>query len=147
MGLWGRLFGRRGRESSAAEPVRGAATPEETIHRHFSAIAAHDLEEILLTLCPQRARLYSDPRTLDKRRQTVAEVEVLAMEPVSESVPLPSYAEQYQQRITLKVEYDLHLVPPEQRRDPTLREGRQWVYYILVSEGPGKTWQIADWGV
>jgi len=126
--------------------MRGAATPEEAIRQYFAAVVAHDLESILATLCPQRARLYSDPRTMDKQRKSVAGVELLAAELVDDPVPLPSFAAQYPHHVTMRVEYDMQLVPPEARRDPTLREGRQWAYFILVSEGPGKPWLIADWG-
>lgn len=147
MGFWHKVLGRRRSESSAAPPVGGAPTPEEAVRRYFAAVAAHDLEGILNTLCPQRARLYSDARTLDRRRQSVAGVEVLSVEPADVSVPLPPYAEAYPHQVTLRVEYAMRLVPPEQRRDPTLREGRQWIYFLLVSEGSGKPWLIADWGL
>jgi hypothetical protein len=146
MSLWTKLFGRRGKQPPAA-PVRGGATPAEVMERHFAAIAAHDLDGILATLAPQRARLYNDPRTLDRRRLTVEKAHVLSAEAVDLPVPIPAYAEQYPLRAVLKVEFDYHLVDREQRRDPTLREGPQWSYYIVVSEGPGKPWMIADWGL
>ena len=113
---------------------------------HFAAMQAHDLEAILATLAPERARLYRDHRTLDKRRLTIASAEVLAMEPAGEAVPYPAFAERYVQRTALKVEFALHLVDSEQRRDPTLGEGRQWSYYALVQEGADGPWLIADWG-
>ena len=69
---------------------------------------------------------------------------LLTVAAVDDPVPLPAYAGQYAETAVLKVEYDLNLVAPEQRRDPTLREGRQWSYFLLVSEGPGKPWLIAS---
>lgn len=117
------------------------------MQRHFAGIAAHDLEEILATLTPQRARLYGAPGMVDRRRQTVNSAKLLKVAAVDDPVPLPAYTAQYAEKAVLKVEYDLNLVEPEQRRDPTLREGRQWSYYIVVCEGPGQPWLIADWGV
>lgn len=148
MGLWDRFFGRRGQEDStpAEGPTKGAATPEEALNQYFAAVAAHDLDGILRVLCPERARLYGNFRTMDRQRKSVAAAAMLAAEPVDLPVTLPNYASQYPQRVALRVEYELQLVPPEQRRDPTLREGKQWAYFILVSEGPGKPWLIADWG-
>jgi hypothetical protein len=117
------------------------------MQRHFAGIAAHDLEEILATLAPQRVRLYTAPGTVDRRRLTVNSAKLLAVQAVDDPVPLPAYAAQYAETAVLKVEYDLNLVEPEQRRDPTLREGRQWSYYIVVREGPEQPWLIVDWGV
>lgn len=109
-------------------------------------MVAHDLDWLLATMAPERARLYNDPRTLDKQRKTVLGARVEAVSPVEQAIPLPSFSERYRETRVLRVEYEMDLVPPEQRRDPTLREGRDWSYYILVSEGPGKPWLIADWG-
>ncbi|MDB4894187.1 MAG: hypothetical protein JWN15_449 [Firmicutes bacterium] len=117
------------------------------MQRHFAGIAAHDLEEILATLAPQRARLYSDHRTVDRRRLTVNSAKLLSVQAVDDPVPVPAYTAQYAETAVLKVDYDLNLVEPEQRRDPTLREGRQWSYYIVVCAGPGQPWLIVDWGV
>jgi hypothetical protein len=109
-------------------------------------MAAHDLDWLLATMAPERARLYNDPRTLDKQRKTVTGARIQVIAPAESAVPLPSFASRYQRNLVFRVEFELDLVPPEQRRDPTLREGRDWSYYILVSEGPGKPWLIADWG-
>jgi hypothetical protein len=116
------------------------------LRQHFEAIMAHDPDWLMVTMTPERARLYSDARTLDKRRLTVAAARFLALAPSSDSLPLPAFAEKYRELQVLKVEFELELVPPEQRRDPTLRDGRQWSYYILAREGPGHPWLIADWG-
>lgn len=147
--LIARLFGRRGASHAPAGPgrdVSGLETPEATVVTLFAAMQAHDLHAILRTLAPERARLYQDPRTLDKRRLTIARAEVISAEPAAEPVPFPSFAERYAERIALKVEFELNLVDSEQRRDPTLGEGRQWSYYALVQEGAGGPWLIADWG-
>jgi hypothetical protein len=148
MTIWRRLFGGRGTPSPAEawRRRRNQATPEEVIRQYFAAMAAHDLEWLLATMAPERARLYSDVRTTDKQRLSVAAAEVLAVEPVSVDLPLPAFVRQYRLSQIFKVEFELQLVPPEQRRDPTLREGRQWSYFVLVSAGPGKPWLIADWG-
>ncbi|HWI64410.1 MAG TPA: hypothetical protein VNT75_21475 [Symbiobacteriaceae bacterium] len=147
-GLFRKLFGRRGTQSPAEAWLRQRreASPEEVIRQHFAAMAAHDLDWLLATMAPERARLYNDPRTLDKRRLTVTGAMVVSVEPADKPVPLPSFAERYKSTLALKVEYELNLVQPEQRRDPTLRDGRDWSYYVLVSEGTGKPWQVADWG-
>jgi len=147
-GFWRKLFGRRGPQSPAEAWLRQRrdASPEEVIRQHFAAMAAHDLDWLLATMAPERARLYNDPRTLDKRRLTVTGARVLAVEAVAKPVPLPSFADRYSANMVLRVEYELDLVEPEQRRDPSLREGRDWSYFILVSSGPGKPWAIADWG-
>jgi hypothetical protein len=147
-GLWRKLFGRRGPETPAEAWLRQRrdASPEELIRQHFAAMEAHDLDWLLATMAPERARLYNDPRTLDKHRRTVTGARVLAVETVEGTVPLPSFAARYPRTQVLKVEFELDLVEPEQRRIPTMREGRDWSYYVLVSEAPGKPWQIADWG-
>ncbi|OTA40308.1 MAG: hypothetical protein A6D92_19630 [Symbiobacterium thermophilum] len=66
MDLLGRLFGRRQPESPAAAWLRrrAQAEPAEVVVEHFRAIEAHDLEWILATLTPERARLYNSPSTL-----------------------------------------------------------------------------------
>ena len=147
-GIWRKLFGRRGPGSPAEAWLRQrrGASPEEVIRQHFAAMVAHDLDWLLATMAPERARLYNDPRTLDKRRLTVMDARVLAVEPVERPVPVPSFADRYSATMILKVDFDLNLVESEQRRDPSLREGRDWSYYVLVSAGPGKAWEIADWG-
>lgn len=145
-GFFGRLFG-RGTPSPAEQPAqRGEVDPEAAIRQHFVAIQAHDLDGILDTLAPERARLYNNPRTLDKRRLTVMEVHILHLEPADDSVPLPSFAQRYPAIQVWRVTYELKLVEPEKRRDPTLQDGEQWAYFILVSEGNGRPWLIADWG-
>jgi uncharacterized protein YchJ len=146
-GFFRRLFGRRPNTPAEAWLARRAgAPPEEVIRQHFAAIEAHDLDWILATLAPERARLYADTKTLDKRRQTVLKATVLAIEPTDEPVPLSAFAERYAMRQVYRVEFDLSLVEPEKRRDPTLQEGKQWAYFLLVSEGKGRPWLIADWG-
>jgi hypothetical protein len=146
-GLVQRLL--RGRAPSPAEEWRGRwrkAPPEELIRTHFAALVAHDLEWILATLAPERARLWNDPRTLDKRRATVEAAVVTKVEPISVQVPLPPFAVRYGEWTVWRVEFELTLVAPEQRRDPTLKEGPQWAYYILVRSHPTQGWLIADWG-
>jgi len=147
-GLWRRLFGRRGTSSPAETWLsqRRQASPEEVIRQHFEAMAAHDLDWMLATMAPERARLYGDARTTDKRRLTVQAARVLAMEPALERIPLPAFSARYRETMVLRVEFEMELAPQEQRRDPTLREGRQWSFYALVREGQGKPWLIADWG-
>jgi len=147
-GLWRKLFGRRGTSSPAEAWLsqRRQASPEEVIRQHFAAVAAHDLEWMLATMAPERARLYADGRTLDKRRLTVLGARVLTVEPAVDDVPLPSFSGRYRESLVLRVEFELELAPPEQRRDPTLREGLNWSFYVLVREGQGKPWLIADWG-
>jgi len=144
-GLLHRLFGRRG-TLSPVKPARGSAVPEDVIREHFAAAVAHDLDRILLTQAPERARLYDSPRTTDKRRLTVTEAQVLSVEPTGESLPMPGFVQRYAEIAVYKVEFELRLVPAEDRRDPTVREGRQWSYFVLVSEGAGKPWMLADWG-
>ncbi|HLN62575.1 MAG TPA: DUF4829 domain-containing protein [Symbiobacteriaceae bacterium] len=134
-----RIFGRREDPSPAS--------PEAVVREHFEAMVAHDIHRILATLAPERARLYDSPRSMDKRRLTLMDATVHAVTPTEEQVPMPAFTQRYGNCLALKVDYEIRLVPPEQRRDPTLREGRQWAYYILVSEKPGKPWLIADWGV
>lgn len=133
-----------------AEPrrePRGAPTPEAAVRAHFAAIQAHDLAAILATLSPERGRLYEDHRTLDRRRLTIARVELLSVEPAGEAVPLPVFASRYTERLILKVEYEQELVEREERRDPTAGEGRQWAFFVLVrDEEAGDGWMIADWG-
>jgi hypothetical protein len=116
------------------------------LRTHFAALVAHDLDWILATLAPERARLWNDPRTLDKRRMTVERAEVTALEPASVRVPLPPFAPRYADVSVWRVEFTLALVPSEQRRDPTLKDGPQWAYYILVRSHPNQGWLIADWG-
>ncbi len=145
MSFFARLFGGRRSDTPAAQWIarRPKATPEEVIQQHFEAMVAHDLEWILATLTPERARLYGGPTTMDKRRQSVRVARVLGVEPVQERADsVPGYAEQQLWR----VDYDLDLVSAEDRRDPSLSEGRQWAYYLLVRHGPRKPWLIADWG-
>lgn len=143
-----KLFRPRGTPSPAESWIarRNGMPPEEVIREHFAAMAVHDLDWILATLCPERARLYNDPRTVDRQRQTVTEAKVLSIEPAREDVPLPAYTHRYRSALAFRVEYELKLVPTEQRRDPTLREGKDWAYYVLVTESRGKPWLIADWG-
>lgn len=146
MNLLGRIFGRRQPESPAAAWLRrrAQAEPAEVVEEHFRAIEAHDLEWILATLTPQRARLYSGPTTLDRRRLSVKAARVTGVTPAPDApaVRVPGYGEQQ----VLRVEYELALVPGEERRDPSLVEGPQWAYFVLVREGAGKPWLIADWG-
>jgi len=140
-----RLFGGKRNDTPAAQWIarRPKATPDELIHQHFAAMVAHDLEWILATLTPERARLYGGPTTMDKRRQSIRTARVLKVEPAAEKGdPVPGYAEQQLWR----VEYELDLVPAEDRRDPSLSEGSQWAYYLLVRQGPRQPWLIADWG-
>lgn len=139
----------RGRAPSPAEEWRKRwrkAPPEELIRTHFAALVAHDLEWIVATLAPERARLWNDPRTLDKRRQTVERAEVTRLEPASVSVPLPPFAPRYAEWAVWRVEFEMTLVPANQRRDPTLKEGPQWAYYVLVRPHPNQGWLVADWG-
>jgi len=123
---------------------RTQAEPADVIHEHFSAMVAHDLEWILATLTPERARLYSGPAALDRRRLSVRAARVTRVSPAPDApvARVPGYGEQQ----ALRVEYELELVPPEERRDPSLVEGPQWAYFLVVREGPGKPWLIADWG-
>ncbi|MEW8979133.1 MAG: hypothetical protein AB2385_12070 [Symbiobacterium sp.] len=123
---------------------RDRAEPEEVVQEHFRALVAHDLEWILATLTPERARLYNGPATLDKRRLSVRAARVTRVSPAPDAPAprIPGYGEQQM----LRVEYELELVPTEERRDPTLAEGPQWSYFLLVRERPGKPWLIADWG-
>ncbi|MBP2020072.1 hypothetical protein J2Z79_003526 [Symbiobacterium terraclitae] len=146
MRFLGRLFGRRQDDSPAARWMRRRtqAEPAEVVHEYFSAVVAHDLEWILATLTPERARLYSGPTTMDRRRLSVRAARVTGVSPAPDApvARVPGYGEQ----LALRVEYELELVPPEERRDPSLVEGPQWAYFLLVREGPGKPWLIADWG-
>lgn len=146
MSFFARLFGRRREDSPAANWMarRATADPETVVREKFAAMAAHDMNWILATLTPERGRLYNGPTTLDKRRLTVRSVEVLSVQPVGDAPVdrVPGYPEQQ----ALRVEFSMELVPEEERRDPTLSEGAQWVYYLLVREKPGKPWMIADWG-
>jgi len=142
------FFGRRGTPSPAEAWLarREKATPQEVIREHFAAMEAHDLDWILATLAPERARLYNEPRTIDKRRQSIAKATVVATEPATEPIALPVFAHRYRSNLIVRVEYDLELVDRERLRDPTVRQGRDWSYYALVTEGRGKPWLIADWG-
>lgn len=146
MGVFDWLRGRRRDDSPAANWLarRAKADPETVIREHFAAIAGHDLDWILATLTPERGRLYSGPTTLDKKRLTVRAVRLISVQEAAD-VPVegvPRYAEQQ----LFRVEYELDLAPLEERRDPSLQEGRQWAYYLLVRERAGKPWMIADWG-
>lgn len=146
-GIVQRLF--RGRAPSPAEEWRKRwrkAPPDEVIRTHFASLVAHDLEWILATLAPERARLWNDPRTLDKRRQTLEQAEITSLELASGKIPLPPFAHRYADVAVWRVEFTLTLVPAEQRRDPTLKEGSQWAYYVLVRPHPNQGWLIADWG-
>lgn len=148
--IWRKLFGRRGAPESPAEAwlrQRSEASPEEVLRQHFLAMQAHDQDWLTATMASERARLYNDVRTLDRRRLTVGQAKLLAVDPAPGAVPLPSFAGHYSQADVYKVTFELELVPPEQRRDPSLREGRQWAYYVLVRERQGGPWMIADWGV
>lgn len=144
MGLFDWLRGRWRDDSPAGNWLarRVKAEPETVIQEHFAAINAHDLEWILATLSPERGRLYSSPTTMDKKRLSVKEAQVLTVEPAADApvVRVPGYGEQRAWR----VEYVLELA--SELRDPTLVDGRQWSYYLLVRERVGKPWMIADWG-
>lgn len=146
MGLFDWLLGRKRDDSPAAKWMaqRAKAAPEQVIGEHFAAIAGHDMDWILATLTPERGRLYAGPTTLDKKRLTVRAVRLVSVQAAAGAPvePVPGYGEQ----AVFRVEYELELVPPEERRDPTLHEGPQWAYYLLVREKPGKPWMIADWG-
>lgn len=147
-GIWQRLFKRRGTPSPAEVWLeqRRTAAPEEVVAAHFAAIGAHDLDWILATMTPERAKLYQDVRVADKRRLTVREAQVLGTEVATGAIPVPMLAQRYRTILVLRVEFELRLVTQDERRDATLHEGRQWSYYILVTEGRGKPWLIADWG-
>ncbi|MFZ5827131.1 MAG: DUF4829 domain-containing protein [Bacillota bacterium] len=144
MGLLNWLFGRRRDDSPAANWIaqRATADPETVIHEHFAALAAHDLDWILATLTPERGRLYTGPTTMDKRRLSIKTARVVGLQPEADAPvePVPGYPEQ----AAYRVEYELEL--GEERRDPSLSEGRQWAYYLLVRQRAGKPWMIADWG-
>lgn len=109
-------------------------------------MTAHDLDWLLATMSPERARLYNDIRTVDKRRLSIAEAGVVSITPTDDGVPLPAFAQRYRSHQVLKVEYELHLTDANERRDPTIKEGRSWAYFVLVCESRGKPWLIADWG-
>lgn len=140
------LRGRKRDESPAAKWLvqRAKAEPEAVIREHFAAIAGHDLDWIQATLTPERGRLYAGPTTLDKKRLTMRTVQVVSIQGVADAPVerVPGYAEQQ----TYRVEYEVELAPPEERRDPSVTDGRQWAYYLIVREAPGKPWMIADWG-
>lgn len=144
MGLINWLFGRRRDESPAANWIarRAKAEPEAVIQEHFAAMAAHDLDWILATLTPERGRLYSGPTAMDKRRLSIKSARVVGLKPEADAPvePVPGYPEQ----AAYRVEYELELA--DERRDPSLTEGRQWAYYLLVRQRAGKPWMIADWG-
>ncbi|HLN64126.1 MAG TPA: DUF4829 domain-containing protein [Symbiobacteriaceae bacterium] len=148
-GFWHKLFGRRGTLPTPAETwlrQRREASPEEVLRQHFAAMEAHDADWLMATMTPERARLYGDARTLDKRRLTVSRARLLAVAESREAFTLPAMVAKYRSFQLFEVEFELDLVEPEQRRDPTLLEGRQRSYFILVQEGPGHPWLIADWG-
>lgn len=147
-GIWHRLFKRRGAPSPAEVWLdrRQTASPEEVVGAHFAAIGAHDLDWILATMTPERAKLYQDVRVADKRRLTVSQARVLGTEVATGAIAVPMLAQRYRTILVLRVEYELILVEQDKRRDGALREGKQWSYYILVTEGRGKPWLIADWG-
>lgn len=148
--FWRKLFGRRGTPASPAEAWvrrRQDASPEEVLRQYLEASVAHDLDWLLATMAPERARLYSDPRTLDRRRVSVTGARFLSAQPAPGAVPLPDFAARYRSAAVYQVEFELDLAPPEERRDPSLREGRQWSYFVLVREQPGAPWLIADWGL
>lgn len=146
MGFFQRLFGRRRDLSPAAQWLdrRTQADPESVIREHFAAIGAHDLEWILATLTPERGRLYTGPTSLDKKRLTVRSAQVLAVELAPGAAV--DRAVGYDEQQVWRVEFQMELVPPDERRDPSLQEGRHWSYYLLVRENPNKPWLIADWG-
>ncbi len=146
--LTARLFGRREAPSPAKAWLarREKATPEEVIRQHFAAMTAHDLDWLLATMSPERARLYDDIRTVDKRRLSIAEAGVISITPAEESVPMSAFVQRYRSNMVVKVEYELHLTEAHERRDPTIQEGRNWAYFVLVCESRGKPWLIADWG-
>lgn len=123
---------------------RAKADPETLIREHFAAIAAHDLDWLLATMTPERGRLYSGPTTLDRRRLTVRTVRLGEIR-LADGAPVEP-AVGYPEQQVLRVSYELELVPSEERRDPTLSDGPQWGYYLLVRERAGKPWLIADWG-
>jgi len=146
MNLLGRIFGRRTPESPAEAWLRrrAQAEPAEVVEEHFRAVVAHDLEWILATLTPERARLYNSPTTLDRRRLSVTAARVTGVTPAPDApvARVPGYDEQQ----VLRVEFELELAPGGERRDPTLVEGPQWAWFLLVREKAGKPWLIADWG-
>jgi hypothetical protein len=149
-GFWHRLT-RRAAPSPAEAWLkqRVGATLEQVIAQHVAAINAHDLDWILTTLAPERARLYNDHRTVDRRRLSIREmrlVDIDSNDPGDSVVPISPFAARYANRRILKVTYTLTLKSTEERRDPSLHEGEQWAYFILVNEGPRKPWLIVDWG-
>ncbi len=146
--LRAKLFGGREPPSPAQNWIaqRHKASPEEVVRTHFIAMGQHDLDWILATLTPQRARLYSGSLGVDKRRKSIVSVKVLTIEPASEEVPLPSSVERCRSVVVFKVRFEMTLVPEEERRDPSLRDGEGWAYYIVATESRGKPWLIADWG-
>lgn len=146
--LTARLFGRRGTPSPAEAWLarRDKATPDEVIRQHFAAMTAHDLDWLLATMSPERSRLYNDIRTIDKRRLSIAEAGVLSIAPAGADLSLPVYAHRYRSHQVVRVEFELRLTDLNERRDPTLTEGRNWAYFVMVCEGRGKPWLIADWG-
>lgn len=147
-GLRDRLLGRREPPSPAQVWLsrRDQASPDEVIQAHFEAWVTHDLDWILATLAPERARIYRDTRTVDKKRLTVQSARMVSAQAVPAEFPLPVFAHRYRSNLVLRVEFDLVLVESEKRRDPTLKEGLDWSYYVLVTEGRGRPWLIADWG-
>lgn len=146
MGFFDRLFGRRQAETPAARWIsrRAQAEPEEVIAEHFAAMEAHDLEWLLATLTPERGQLYNGPTTLDRRRLSVKAAQITGVAPAP-NAPVER-AVGYPEQQVLRVEYALELVPTEELRDPSLTEGPQWAYFLLVRERAGSPWLIADWG-
>ena len=146
MGLFGRLFGRSRDDTPAARWMRrrAQAEPEDVVREYFAAMIAHDLEWMLATFTPERCRLYTGPTTLDRKRLSVKGARITGVSPAADA-PVGRVAGYGEQR-ALRVEYELDLVPAEERRDPSLVDGPQWAYFLLVRQRPGQPWLIADWG-
>lgn len=147
-GFWQRLFGRREPPSPAEAWLehRSHASPEDVIGAHFAAMQAHDLDWFLATMTPERAKLHANPRTVDKSRKTVLSAQILEVRQVAQPFPAKLLKVRYRSVLFFRVEYALKLVDQDRRRDPSLREGVQWAYYVLVTEGRRNPWLIADWG-
>lgn len=142
------FFGRRGAPSPAELWLARAdkAPPEEVVRQYFEGVNTHDLDLLLATMTPERAKIYAGPMTVDRRRQSVAQATVTSVTESHDNVPLPAMASKYRSTVILKVAYELRLVPAEERKDPTVHEGPDWAYFVLVTEGRMKRWMIADWG-